>query len=176
MALITETGAIVAGAESYVTVAEALTYHANRANGAWAAATTEAQEAALRNGTAYVDDAYRARWKGERTNYQTQPLEWPRLNVNLSDRRQAAGFAYGMNSWVPFDKIPQKVKDATCEAALRSLTGLLLADVDMTKSRQMVGPIETWYTATEIATIYPAIDALLSGLLVPTGQGSLTRG
>ena len=176
MSLTVETGAIIVGAESYVSLADGDTYHLNNNNGAWAAATTVARDAALRKGTRYVDSAYRLRWKGERVNYQAQALEWPRLNVNLNDRRQAAGFAYGLNSWVPFDQIPKEIKDATCEAALRALAGPLLSDVDLNTARKKIGPIETWYTATEINTIYPEIDALLSGLLLPAGHGTLSRG
>lgn len=176
MALIVETGMIIAGAESYVYLADGDLYHLNNNNGAWAAATTAAREAALRKGTRYVDSAYRLRWKGERVNYQAQALEWPRLNVDLNDRRPVAGFAYGLNSWVPFDQIPQRLKDATCEAALRALAGPLLSDVDLTTAKKKIGPIETTFTATEINTIYPEIDALLSGLLLPAGQGNLSRG
>ena len=177
--LIVETGQIVAGAESYVTVAEALVYHANRDNSTWAAASTASQEAALRKATAYVDDNYRARWKGTRVQAAVQPLEWPRFGVRMDGAAPyPTHFAMipGFFDLLSTTLIPQKLKDATCEAALRALAGPLLADMDMTKQREKIEGLETWYTAAEIATIYPAIDALLSGLLVPTGQGSLTRG
>lgn len=177
--LIVETGQIVAGAESYVTVAEALAYHANRDNSTWSAASTASQEASLRKATAYVDGKYRPRWKGKRVQAAVQPLEWPRFGVRMDGAAPyPTHFAMmpGFFDLLSTTLIPQQLKDATCEAALRALAGDLMADMDMTKQREKIGPIETWYTSARIATEYPAIDNLLSGLLVPDGQGSLTRG
>ena len=177
--LIVETGQMVAGAESYVTVAEALTYHDNRDNSAWLSATTKAQEAALRKGTAHVDDAYRHRWKGKRVQATVQPLEWPRYGVRMDGAAASPSFAVipGFYELLSTTLIPQKLKDAVCEAALRALSGPLLADLDQTVAREKTGTMETWYTTgAEVATTYPAIDALLSGLIRPTGMGELSRG
>lgn len=177
MMLIVEDGTIVAGADSYVTTADALTYHANHANTSWAAATTAAQEAALRKATAYMDSRYRSRWHGNQVQPSRQALEWPRY---LDLYSAAAHINYLSlpkgQTWFTASEIPPRLKDATCEAALRALAGPLLADVDLTVSRETVGPIDTWYTATDIATLYPLLDALLSGLLIPAGGGNLARG
>jgi hypothetical protein len=49
-------------AESYVSVADADTYHANRGNASWAALTTTQKEQALRKATDYMVGAYQSRW------------------------------------------------------------------------------------------------------------------
>ena len=180
MPLIVETGAVAAGAESYVSVAEALVYHANRNNTSWAAAPTAAQEAALRKGTAYLDGRYCLRWKGTQSYPITQPLHWPRFGVIVgSGPVSTTGSLYGaLASYLPSDSIPQALKDATCEAALRALSGSLLSDMDQTVKRKKIGPIETEYFAGAInqTTTYPLLDALLSGLVMSEGQGTLMRG
>lgn len=175
MPLIVETGAGIPGAESYVSAADALTYHANRVNSSWAAADTATQEAKLREATAYVDGTYRRRWKGWRIE---QALEWPRYEVTISGALQrnvsSGGFIGG--AYLPYNQIPQRLKDAVCEAALRALSGPLLADLDQTVAREKVGTMETWYVAgAEVATTYPALDALLSGLLTSSGMGDVIR-
>ncbi len=175
MSLIVETGAGIPGAESYVSVAEALIYHANRVNSSWSAATTATQEAKLREATAYLDSTYRERWKGWRIE---QALEWPRYEVTISGALQRNALSGGFigGGYLPNNQIPQRLKDATCEAALRALSGPLLADVDHKVLREMVSRgIETWYNDVDVATTYPAIDGLLSGLLLPSGMGDVVR-
>jgi len=50
------------GAESYASVADADTYHANRGNAAWAALTTPVKEQSLRKATDYMTGEYGSRW------------------------------------------------------------------------------------------------------------------
>ena len=69
MALIVEDGSIVTGAESYISVADASTYHSNRGNTAWASLSTDAiREQCLRKATDFMRQAYRSRWQGYRVN------------------------------------------------------------------------------------------------------------
>lgn len=54
MALIVEDGTGLADAESYLSVADADTYHADRNNEAWQDYSTAEKEAALRKATQYI--------------------------------------------------------------------------------------------------------------------------
>ena len=181
MALIVETGAGVPGAESYLSLADADSWHSKRNNTAWSSAVDTQREAALRLATDYIDGHYRHRWHGWRVQPVNQSLEWPRYGVPVPGSRLRSGSAFydGFigSIYLPSNQIPQRLKDAVCEAALRSLAGPLLADVDQTVSREKVGPLETWYASgVDVATTYPAIDSLLSGLLLSPGMGDLSRG
>lgn len=73
MALIVETGAIVTGADSYVSRADAITYAANR--GVTLADTT-ATDMTLRKACDYLQ-SFADLFKGERVT-RDQPLCWPR--------------------------------------------------------------------------------------------------
>lgn len=117
MALTVENGTGLSTADSYLSEADADTYHVNHGNTSWAAAVTGDKETALRNATQYLDLAYGQRLDGVRLK-QTQSLDWPRANVSDRD-----GYSVGYNS------VPVCVADATAEAALRSLTESLLTDV-----------------------------------------------
>lgn len=149
MALIVETGAVVAGAESYATIAQANAYHMNYNNAAWDAADSEVQEAALRKATAYIDGRYR--FRGERAS-SLQVLAWPRVAVAVG------GYE------LPYSAIPAKLVAATCELALRALTGELVADVTTQHVESVrVGPISRTMSAPGNGgqVRYAAVDALL---------------
>lgn len=163
MALTVEDGSIVAGAESYCTVAFADTYHTNRGNTAWTG-TDAVKEAALRKATDYMLQVYRDRWQGYRAE-DGQPLDWPRGWVVVD------GFA------VDNDIVPTEVKNACAELALRSLSANLYADQGQLKSRIKVGPIETEYAAGSGQTKrYPAIESMLRPYLAhPAGTLTAIR-
>lgn len=120
MALIVEDGTNVAGAESYVTLAEANTYFSNRGSpSAWTSLSDAVKEQYLREATDYIEAYYALRWKGRRDE-DDQPLAWPRRGVDDQD-------GYAIDS----DTIPQKLKNAQFEAALRRATdGDLLPDIE----------------------------------------------
>ena len=160
MALIVETGSVVTGAESYVTVAEADTYWSNRNDTVWAALATAAKEANLRIATRWIDSNYS--WLGEITNHD-QALDWPRFGVVDRDNR-------GYDS----DEIPQCLKDAVCEAAFQQNSAAL--DVSSTSrqvTKEKLGPMETEYTdhGTD-EKVFPWIDKLVGKL---TKGGAATR-
>ncbi|MGO4326739.1 DnaT-like ssDNA-binding protein [Cupriavidus sp. 2TAF22] len=146
MAIVVEDGTGKPDANSYVSVAEADAYHADRGNTAWASAT--AKEAKLINATAYADSMYRFQGQAAGT---TQALEWPRAGVT---------------------GIPKRVKDAVCELALRALAGPLAADVKPDQvTETTVGPITKKYGAqrNDGRVRYPLVDGLLRPLLLVTG-------
>lgn len=159
MALIVETGAVVVGAESYISVADATTYHANMGNAAWAALTTAQMEAYLRQATQYMIQAYRYRWAGYRFT-GGQALDWPRSYVPIPDAVSGYGPYVAM---VAPTVVPQEVKHACAELALRAISGPLLADLGQMKKRVKVGPIETEYSEfSPQVKRYPAVDGMVA--------------
>lgn len=90
-------------ADSYVTLADADSYHANRLhNATWIAASDSDKEAALKWATRLLD---RENWVGTRST-ESQALRWPRLYVDDRD-------GYPIDSAT----IPQFLKNATSELA-----------------------------------------------------------
>lgn len=153
MALIVETGAGLANAESYASVAAATVYHANFGNAAWDNADSEVQESALRRATAYIDSNYR--FKGERYSAE-QALAWPRYGVVVDGYELA------------YSAIPSRLVHATCELALRALTGGLIDDVTAQYVESVkVGPIERTMSAPANGgqRRFAAVDSLLRDLV-----------
>ena len=170
MALIVEDGSGKTDADSYLSVADADTYHTNHSGSTdWSGATTATKEQALRLATQYLDVRYNGLWKGYRSN-ETQALDWPRAYVEDSD-----GYYYDS------DEMPLRVKDATAELALRVVEGDTLLD-DITKpgtikrKRVKAGPVETeteYVGGYNQVKKYPLIDGIVRPL---TGVGVLERG
>lgn len=165
MALIVEDGSIVAGAESYCTVAYATTFHSNRGNAAWALLTTAQMEETLRRATDYMRQAYRGMWKGYRyTN--TQALDWPRANVEIEDNP--------FGNLVATNIVPQEVKDACALFALTASTEELAANLTQQVMSESVGPLSVSYSAASPQyTRYRAIDMLLRPHL--SGGGVMSK-
>ena len=161
--LVVETGAVVASADSYLSITDADTYHAARANTAWAALAASAKEAALRKATDYMLQMYRARWKGVRYS-ATQTLDWPRAYVYTDPALTGAigEFPYLVTSNI----VPTEVKNACAELALKAATADLAPDLERAKLSTTVGPIAVTYDrATPQYTRYRAIDATLAPYL-----------
>lgn len=160
MALIIETGAGVANADSYVEIAAADAYHLARGNTAWASASNGNKEIALRNAGIYLDNQYT--FEGMKTA-QENSMAWPRYGVIDRD-------GYEISS----DVIPTAVKNAQCELALRALSGALISDVAANSrvKSQTVDVIsivyETWQSQQNS---YSIVDMLLRGLTVGSGSG-----
>jgi len=174
MALTVETGAIIADAESYVSVTDANAYHTARNNAGWTGADS-LKEAALRRATSYIDWKYSRKWKGLRVA-PAQPLMWPRNFVLQFEEEGFLGYA---NSpvYINSNVIPQCLKDAVCEAALRALTENMEDDtVTGIKSKTIGGVIETVFTGSseDSRKSYPIVERLLSSLL--KSNNNLVRG
>lgn len=159
----------------YGTLTEANTYHSDRGNSTWAAATEAARNEALLRASDYIDGRYRVRlttgrWRsafvGERTDGRSQAREWPRTNA----------VDYEGNE-IPTDEVPTEIENATYEAALRELATPGSLSPDYTPSAQAmkekVGPIEVQYrdnaptqdNKTPNRPIVPAIDEIVAPLL-----------
>lgn len=161
MALIVEDGTGLSTAESYISVANASTYHTARGNAAWAAlASDTVREQSLRKATDYMGQVYRARWAGCRYT-TTQALDWPRDGVSIDE---------GMTV-IEIDEIPAEVTRACAELALKAASESLLSDQTQAKLSVTVGPISTTFDPhSPIAKRFSAIDALLRPYLMGGGS------
>jgi len=167
MALVVETGSIVSGAESYVSVTDADTYFSNRNLTLWASGdfSTAEKEACLRRATDYMRQMYRMLWAGYRKS-DDQALDWPRYEVPKRDS-VSAGFVFYSDTTVP-----QEVKDACCELAWRAAFGELSADQSTPVTEKTVGPITIKYAeGARQSKRYTAVDAILAPVL-KNGHGS----
>lgn len=164
MGLVVEDGAGLPGAEAYIGVADADTYHGNRGNAAWAALAAPAKEAALRHATDFMATL---RWSGARAT-ATQALDWPRAGTELN------GFPVAANV------VPEAVRRACAELALRASAGSLSPDAEPVVVEETVGPLTTKYAAPSAsgAGMFPAVVAMLGGLLASSSrnQVAMVRG
>lgn len=166
MTLIVEDGTGLETAESYVSVAEADTYHLARGNAAWTGSDT-IKEAALRRATTFIDSSYRSRWVGTAVNGRDQALAWPR-----TDAVDTSG------DDIDDEQVPREVKQATMEAALRELATPGSLNPDLVQServlREKVGDLEVQYA--DVAGVDASrpfltiVNDLVSGLLSSSGR------
>jgi hypothetical protein len=81
---------------------------------------------------------------------------------------------------LPSNMIPDQVKQAQCELALRALSGPLAPDLargGMIQSKQIAGVISTTYApGAPPGIVYQLVTMLLAELLNPTNQLSIVRG
>lgn len=168
MAFTVEDGTIVAGANSYTTVADADSYFGDRANADWAALDTPTKQSLLVKATDYLVQKYRNRWKGMRVNIK-QTLDWPRAGVQIEDyfdpQQGPRLFPFeGLAFLVPTDIVPDEVKHACCEAAIRAKAAPLAPDLKrggMVKSKK-IDVIETeYFEGAPATTSYQAVEMLI---------------
>jgi hypothetical protein len=157
VALITETGAGLADAESFCSVAAATAYHDKRGNAAWAAlASDTVREQMLRKATDYMEAIYRDQWQGSRVS-MTQALSWPRQLAVVRDVSR---------TYYPQDVVPLVVTNACAELALRAIKGELAPDIKRLAKRVKVDVIETEYVdGASPYTRFRLIDKMLEPFL-----------
>ena len=164
MSLIVEDGTGLAGAESYISVANADTYHANRGNTLWATMTVTEREQALRRSADYFLQAYRGGWKGNRLT-TTQALDWPRAWVQLDDVAYA-NYAY----FIPNNTVPVTVANAQAEMAFAAASGELNPSQSRGILKEIIGPLTTEYDPYSPENIrYPKVDTMLKPYLTNGG-------
>lgn len=172
-----EDGSVVTGANSYVTIAEADEYHLVRGNATWTG-TNDLKAAALIRAGQWVNGL---RWQGRKTGY-SNPMSWPRFDVQNPDGI-GAWFdiaEMGGQAYLGSNEVPQAVRNAQCEAALRELAspGSMLPDLSrggMVRKKR-VDILETEYEpGAPGGTTYPAIMALLRGLVGSAGVVEVVR-
>lgn len=172
MSLIVETGAGLANAESYASVAAADARNAALGVTDWALLTTGAKEIALRNGTIFMTTNYRTRWGGRRV-YQAQALDFPRYGLVV-------------DCWnVASDSVPSDVVNACIDLAARSGRGEeLMPDLDTGSNvikKDKTGPLETEYfqNTTDARERFVAVESALQpyfGAAGGSGMIKLVRG
>ena len=161
MVLTVETGAGLADAESYATVAEFKAY-AGKIGYDYSDYTDTQIEQALRRATTWLDARYASTFQGIWTT-STQALQWPR-----------SGVLYRLTS-IDSDEIPSKLKDALCEAVWRELAypGRLTPDAMGGEiKRDSVGDVSTEFRLLAVgqSPSLKIVDDLLADLL--TGRAS----
>lgn len=162
MPLTVEDGSGLSTAEAFISVSDADAYFTARGVTAWTGSTT-VKEQALRRATDYMEARYGRAWLGSRRT-QEQALAWPRYGVYNRDGYE-----------VPQSSVPQRVRWANAELAMRALTSTLLPDQTATgivsESVSIPGPISQSITyAGEKTTIptFPAVDQMLQEYLIRT--------
>ena len=173
MSLIVEDGTIVAGAESYISVADANTYHNNRDNTLWAETETSAKEAALRKATDYMLQVCRMRWQGWKVS-ESQALDWPRNSVYVD---QVINYNNQITAHlIPNNVVPLEVKKACAEYALKALSGDLFADLTQGVTSEKVDKIQVDYDKFSPQSVrYVSIEAMLAPFF-KTSNSQLMRG
>lgn len=175
MALIVETGSGLTNADSYVSLTDANTYHVARGSSTWTASVPSdaVKEAALIKATDFIDARYRDRWKG-RKNTSAQALTWPRTGAVIDGDGSegfVAGFGPVTNGFlISSDTIPELLKRAVSELALRSLAEELAPDVGPgagSITQKKVGPLEVSYSESGYIPykVWRWVDMLISPLL-----------
>ena len=161
MSFVVETGAGLSTANSFLSEADADTYHADHSGSTdWSGAASADKEKALRLATQYLCVRYDARWKGVRA-HEDQALPWPRDSVYDSD-----GYLYDS------DALPRRLEGATAELALRVIEGdTLLDDIDepgtIESETVKAGPItyvEKYMGKSQVKS-YPLIRGLIRPLV-----------
>lgn len=156
MAFVVEDGTGKSDATSYISVADADSYWADRGTPTeWTAATATDKEQALVKATDYIDAHYR--WISGTIGSTDQALAWPRDNA--VDRH---------GRYFDSDEVPGEIEAAVCELAQKVLEGdTLITDVEDRVTREKVGPIETEYAdgGSTGQTSYSFVDQILAGLV-----------
>jgi len=173
MALVVEDGTGKADAESYISVADASTYHTARGNAAWAGLASDTiREQMLRKATDYMTATYGERWKGVRVG-AVQMLDWPRAYVereSVYDVTTVPPSNIDGNLWWPSDEVPEPVRRACAELALRAIDGDLAVDLDPPVTSERVGPIAVTYAeGARQNVVYRLVGGLLSQFLKDAG-------
>ena len=134
-----------ASADSYISVADADTYHGTNLNVTdWTGASNDSKERSLKMATRLLDE--RIDWVGSK-NTDAQALRWPRGLVTTPD-----GYA------VETTEIPTAVTSATAELAKYLIAGDRVADADGKGIASMaVGSIDLTFDKTDTADVLPSI-------------------
>lgn len=139
---VVEDGTGLANATSYVSVAEATNYCTTHRQyqGVWGLMEVEARQSALMHGTRWLDEEFE--WLGRVYRYgtsndeQAQALRFPRVQIWDKDGRYLVVY----DSDAQTVAIPDRIKEATCEATLMHVASAVNAFSADGQAAQ--GPIE----------------------------------
>lgn len=170
MSIIVETGAGLPNAQSYMSTDEADIYHASRGLGLWENMTVPEKEMCLVRATDFLTQKYRLRWKGYRHTL-SQRLDWPRNSVVIGDNVSVYASAT-----LPYDNVPEEVKNACAELALRASISGLSEDLSPRVIQETIGPITIKYDTNSSPTVsYTQVGDILKPLLNSSGNSSMVK-
>ena len=167
MTLIKEDGTGLVDANSYASAADGDAFHDGHLYAsAWTAATTGNKEKALVMATRLIDAEYQ--FNGFRA-HDAQALQWPRVRCVDVDRNGSPFFPLSVNlgRYLDSDKVPARVRDATCDMARE----LLVTDRTAPPSGEglkynNVGTTQTGYDKRDRR---PVISQLAQAMLAKLG-------
>lgn len=177
--LVVEDGTGIAAANSYISLADAGTYHSLRGNPIWAGASDSDKVVSLVRATDYLD----TRWKWQSVRgTDTQVLQFPREELYDTDGSDVSL------------TVPTALQDACCEYALVVLgDGTTLVDLSpaaslaaesrITLQRDRVGSLETETRydsdlGPRVTVSYPQADRIVKSsgyILAGGGNGGTMR-
>lgn len=167
MTITVEDGTGLAGADAYISEADADTYFASVGNATWSGADTSAKEQAIVKATRYMEKRFGNKWKGTIAS-STQALGWPR------------DYVYDERGTELDDQVPTAIAHACAEYAVQAiLHGDLIPPViypvadgapvpfgRINRKVEKVGPVyeETYYStggaeATRVGSGSALVDA-----------------
>lgn len=162
-------------------------YHEDRGRvvqGSWDISSINA---ALLAATEWIDGCYGPLFIGQKTQGFTQEREWPRSSATVVEKQSRYGltpsYGYIASYTFPDTEIPERVKNATYEAAFRQLTTPGSLEVDYTpgkyKSVTIEGSLSVEYSQinsyTEVQLQIGAVDRLLWPLLDSSAGGGMSN-
>lgn len=158
----------------YGSAAGFISYHEARGRDVSPTWDDDAIEAALLLSSEWVDGIYGSSFVGHKTAGFLQELEWPRTSATV----KATG-PWGEYYIFPDSVIPDRVINATYEAAFKQLTTPGSLQVDYTPSRYksvaIDGAIDVEYvqfsSSHDVQTQFAAIDTILWPLLDTSAYG-----
>jgi hypothetical protein len=162
--LIVEDGTCTQGANSYISLEDAVSYQTDRNRTDWLELSDNEKKASLIKATQYVDNLFK--WKGIRKYHQEQPLNFPRVNIFIE--------GYSVK------EMPRQIKDAVCEAAYYGFQEDLFTvrESDIGNIKRIKDVVEDaveeeieYFNKSEskvdFISKYAALDSILRGLYEP---------
>lgn len=159
MALTVESGNGDSNADAYLSRSEASSYFSNRDNPSiWTNASDGDKDAAILYATKYLDSMFK--WKSNIID-KSQALDWPRESFEDEQEREYGGKV-----------VPQPIKDATAELALKHLEEGLNSTKQEGREirRERAGSSEIEYFAGSGSRDFGYIKMLVQHLGSPAGK------
>lgn len=175
-----ETGAVVAGANTFISLANFKAYLTNRAR-SFTTYTDDQLSAALIRAGQYLNGL---NWMGRKTG-RTNPMCWPRESdgdypESFASGQEITGGVIDRNGYeIEINEVPQEAIDAQCEGAWLEVQGTSLQpslERGGAVQSEKVDMIQTTYfSGAPGITRHMAIESLLAGLLMSTLSIETTR-
>ena len=161
--MIVENGNGLSNANSYVTIEYANNYFSEHGITNWLDLEEGKKEIALINGTDFIDNSFK--WRGKKAT-QEQSLSFPRVNIVDNDGYDVAG-------------IPEKLKQAVCEATILSANGTTLfatQNENGAVTSEKIGSLAFTYDINakkKDCTIYDVINLKLKDFIIETNKSKI---